>query len=124
LSSTPSNIFADVAPPATGERFETLLAHRNLVIERIVSSATLVPLRQAQTQDEWVVLLSGEASLEVNGQRVRLASGDTLFLPAGTPHTVERASEGALWLAVHLHPDGASQASQSAAMPAALAMRT
>jgi cupin 2 domain-containing protein len=32
------NLFADAAPFSAGERFETLLSHKNLVIERIVSS--------------------------------------------------------------------------------------
>ena len=27
-----------------------------------------------------------------------------LFLPAQTPHTVLQVSDGALWLAIHLHP--------------------
>jgi cupin 2 domain-containing protein len=34
---------------------------------------------------------------------VQLKSGDHLFLPARTPHTVQCVSDGALWLAVHLH---------------------
>lgn len=98
-----ANLFADQTPPATGERFDTLLSHRQLVIERIVSSADLTPHTCVQSQDEWVVLLQGEATLQVDGQPMALAAGDHVFLPAGTPHSVERASAGALWLAVHLH---------------------
>ena len=37
--------------------------------------------------------------------RDRLKAGDHVFLPARVPHTVQRVSEGALWLAVHLHPE-------------------
>jgi cupin 2 domain-containing protein len=99
-----ANLFVDIVPPATGERFETLLAHGQLVIERIVSSADLAPHTYLQPQDEWVVLLQGEATLQVDGRPVVLAAGDHLFLPAGTPHSVERALAGSLWLAVHLHP--------------------
>ena len=98
------NLFADAAPPITGERFETLLACRNLVVERIVSSAVVESIEYLQPQDEWVVLLRGEAALEVAGEAIGLQPGDYLFLPAGTKHTVKSASEGALWLAVHLHP--------------------
>lgn len=101
------NIFADARPPATGERFEPLLSHRNLLIERIISSSAITPTEYVQTQDEWVVLVQGEAVLEVAGAPVTLKSGDHLFLPAGTPHTVARVSDGALWLAVHLHPQQA-----------------
>ena len=99
------NLLADVAPPRAGERFETLLAHRNLVIERIVSSAATTPRAYVQSQDEWVVLLAGEAVLEVGEEALALRAGDHVFLPAGTAHTLRRVSDGALWLAVHLHPD-------------------
>lgn len=98
------NLFADAIPLQEGERFETLLSHKNLVVERIVSSAAITPCEYVQPQDEWVVLVQGEAVLAVAGEPVALKSGDYVFLPAGVPHTVERVSQGALWLAVHLHP--------------------
>ena len=100
------NLNANAAPPAEGERFETLLAHRNLVVERIVSSSRIAPQRYVQEQDEWVLLLRGEATLDVDGERASLVSGDYLFLPARTPHTVLNVTDGALWLAVHLQPEG------------------
>jgi cupin 2 domain-containing protein len=98
------NLFADAAPPATGERFETVLSHKNLVIERIVSSSDITPQEYVQPQDEWVLLVQGEATLRVAGESVELKSGDHLFLPANVPHTVERVSHGAIWLAVHPLP--------------------
>src|SRR5688500_2629726 len=97
------NLFEDCSPPDAGERFDALLTHRNLVVERIVSSAKIAPTEYAQSQDEWVVLVRGEAELEVAGEAVAMKSGDYFFLPAGTAHTVKSASDGALWLAVHLH---------------------
>lgn len=104
MSVLPSNFFADAQPPAEGERFDTLLRHRNLQVERIVSSARITPQAYRQDQDEWVMLVQGEALLEVDGTEVVLKAGDHLFIPAGTPHTVRRTSDGATWLAVHLHP--------------------
>ena len=98
------NLFTDSEPPRDGERVDALLTHRNLVIERIISSADFASKEYVQSQDEWVVLMSGAAVLQISGQRVSLKAGDYLFLPAHTPHTVEQASSGALWLAVHLHP--------------------
>ncbi len=100
----PVNLFADLAVPAAGERFETLLRRGRLEIERIVSSARPDVGLYDQKQDEWVVLLEGQAVLEVSGDRVPLTRGDALFLPAHTAHRVLETSEGALWLAVHLHP--------------------
>ena len=99
-----ANLFADDAPPPEGERFDVLLSQRNLVVERIVSSGRIDTGEYAQSQDEWVVLLRGEAEVEVAGEVRRLGVGDHCFLPAGTPHRVRSVTEGAIWLAVHLHP--------------------
>lgn len=99
------NLYTDAAAPLEDERFETLLRHRNLVVERIVSSAAIGSSEYVQAQDEWVLLVKGDAVLRVAGESLALASGDYVFLPAGVPHTVERVSPGALWLAVHLYPD-------------------
>lgn len=98
------NLYENAQPPAAGERFDTLLSHQNLVIERIVSTSKIAAQEYVQEQDEWVVLLQGEALLEVAGEAQPLKAGDYLFLPARTPHTVLRVSDGAMWLAVHLHP--------------------
>ena len=104
-SGSPGNLFDDAQAPRQGERFDELLRHRNLVVERIVSSAVITPADYVQTQDEWVLLVHGEADLRVAGELRTLKTGDYVFLPAGTPHRVERTQAGTLWLAVHLHPD-------------------
>ena len=101
------NLFSASDAPAHGERFEELLRHRNLVVERIVSSSAVEPCEYRQSQDEWVLLVRGEARLVVAGKALSLVAGDYVFLPAGVPHVVESASQGALWLAVHLHPEQA-----------------
>ena len=98
------NLYENALPPAQGERFEPLLQHRNLVIERIVSSATATPTEFVQAQDEWVLLVQGTAVLDIDGTATSLGAGAYVFLPAKTPHRVTQVSAGALWLAVHLHP--------------------
>ncbi|QLG88996.1 cupin domain-containing protein [Chitinibacter bivalviorum] len=97
------NLFRDTAPPLEGERFETLLSHKGLLIERIISSPRIAATEYIQSQDEWVVLLQGEATLDVAGEQIELKAGDYVFLAAQTPHTVQKVSDGAVWLAVHLH---------------------
>ena len=97
------NLFLDAQPPAQGEKYETLLRHRNFVVERIVSSSATSPVEYLQSHDEWVLLVRGTAALSVAEERIDLKAGDYLFLPAGVPHRVESTSNGALWLAVHLH---------------------
>lgn len=98
------NIHDDAAVPASGERFDTLLRHRNLHVERIISSRDIRPAEYVQEQDEWVLLVQGSATLLIDGQTTELRAGDHVFLPARTPHTVTAVSQGAVWLAVHLHP--------------------
>jgi len=95
------NLYDTSAPP-TGETFTTLLEHRNIRIVRIVSSDQVEPVEYLQEEDEWVALLEGEATLEVNGRTVHLSRGDTLFIPAHTPHTVTATRRGTVWLAVHI----------------------
>jgi cupin 2 domain-containing protein len=107
------NLFIDATSPPEGERFDTILSHRNLVIERILSSSRIQPKEYVQTQDEWVVLIRGEAELALGGKSITLKEGDYLFLPAGVPHRVECASEGAMWLAVHLHPESGTDSANS-----------
>jgi cupin 2 domain-containing protein len=101
-----ANLFAGLPCPATGEAFETLLRHRNLVIERIASSATPEPDLYDQVEDEWVLLVQGQATLEVSGETLALGPGDHLFIPAHTQHRVLATSgePPCLWVAVHLHP--------------------
>ena len=96
------NLFEQCQAPAEGERFETLLAHQGLLIERIISSPKIASTEYIQPQDEWVLLVQGEATMDVAGVEVTLSSGDYLFLPSKTPHTVRSVSDGALWLAIHL----------------------
>lgn len=101
------NLFADATPPPEGERFESLLRHGPVHIERIVSSATPEPGTYIQGQAEWVVLLRGRARLTVDGRPVALEPGDHLAIAPGVPHTVDETAEGTVWLAVHI--DGATE---------------
>jgi cupin 2 domain-containing protein len=92
--------------PSSGERFEQILAHRNLVVEQILSGRNDDPETFVQDQDEWVLVVAGGAELAVNGVRLGLAPGDWVFLPSGVPHAVLHTDPGTSWLAVHLHADG------------------
>jgi cupin 2 domain-containing protein len=57
-----------------------------------------------QTQDEWVMLVRGEAKLEYDdGSQIDLKKGDYVMIPAHTKHRVAWTIENELtiWLAVH-----------------------
>src|SRR5436189_12769 len=86
-------------PFASSERFETLVEHANVVIEHIVSSAMPVDTEYVQPQAEWVMLLTGSATLEVAGEVSEVGVGDWVFFPPGTSHRVTRTEPATRWLA-------------------------
>ena len=96
------NIFENVNIPEKGELFEEILKTKNILIERIISSDNIKEKEYLQEQDEWVILLRGEAKLEIKGETMLLKEGDYIFIPSNTPHKVLETSKGAIWLAVHI----------------------
>ncbi len=55
-----------------------------------------------QDQDEWVMLLKGNAVLRFEGDcDLSLQAGDCLTLPAGLKHRVHSVSDDAIWLGLH-----------------------
>ena len=95
------NIF-DYTTPKTNETFTTLLEHKNVKINRIISSSDVKPIEYIQEENEWLVLLEGEATLLIDGESKVLSKGETLFIPAKVPHTVMKTSHGTVWLTVHI----------------------
>ncbi len=99
------NILAELPDASAAEVVETLLARPGVRIERIVSHGQSSPngFWYDQDEHEWVLLLSGSAALEIEGEGLReLASGDFLFLPAHRRHRVTwtAADRETVWLAV------------------------
>jgi cupin 2 domain-containing protein len=89
-------------PPTNSEIFETLLKHKNIEIKKIISNTLKTPQTFIQEEDEFVILLKGCAKLEINGEIKKLKSGDWIFIPAKTPHTLIKTKKTALWLTVHI----------------------
>lgn len=88
------------------EQFEPLLRRDGALIERIVSHGQVTPpdAPYLQPHDEWVMLLSGEARLQLEGAEERsLTPGDHMLIPADVRHWVTYTSttEATVWLAVH-----------------------
>jgi cupin 2 domain-containing protein len=84
------------AIPKNGEEFTTLLEHKNIKINRIVSSADVEPVEYVQEEDEWVVIIEGEATLFLEDEEKILKKGDTLFIPAKTSHKVLKIKDGTI----------------------------
>jgi len=97
------NIFKNLIEPKAGDEiFSTLLEHKNIKIELINSNSVISGESYQQEQDEWILLLEGEATLEVEGVAQLLKTGDYLFISAQTVHRVLFTDKKTLWLAIHI----------------------
>ena len=96
-----SNIFDNLSFPEKGESFETLLKEKKLTIERILSTSIIEKEVMIQEEDEWCIMIEGEATLLIAGQKRHLKRGDYCFIPAQTAHRVLDVKEKSIWLALH-----------------------
>ncbi len=81
----------------------TLIKTKTVRIERIVSYGQISENWYNQDQDEWLVLLQGNASLLYeNGLEIFLSKGDSLHIPAHQKHkvTFTSANPPCIWLAI------------------------
>lgn len=101
------NLFRDIPEALPEELFQTLAESGAVRIERIVSEGQATPQGEWYDQelDEWVLLISGGATLQFEGDAdaLVLKPGDHILIPAGCRHRVERTDnrEKTIWLAVH-----------------------
>jgi len=96
-----TNIY-DYIAPKSAETLTTLLTHKNIRINHIVSSDQLEDTLYLQEEDEWLVLLEGKATLLVKNEEKKLQKGDTFFIAANTPHKILQTAKGTVWLTVHI----------------------
>jgi len=86
--------------PSDGEETVALARATGFSVEQILSGRLAGPHQYEQDHDEWVVVLDGSATLEVDGVAHDLGAGDWWLLPAGTPHRLVPTAPGTSWLAV------------------------
>ena len=101
-----SNIFSLITNDLTEELFEDIVKKDGLKIQRIVSYGhkTSEGGWYDQDENEWVILLQGEAVLSFeNDKDVRLKEGDYVNILAHTRHRVSWTQSGfeTIWLAIH-----------------------
>jgi cupin 2 domain-containing protein len=95
------------AVAATDERIDALVEHGGVTIERIVSTGQASPpgFWYVSPRAEWVVLLSGAATLEFEGNPTPhpMKPGDHVLIEAHCRHRVAWTSdtEPSVWLAVY-----------------------
>jgi cupin 2 domain-containing protein len=101
------NLLAHLPTRLADEALEVLAETSNVRIERIVSLGHASPegVWYDQPQTEFVVLITGEAHVEFEGesQPRELKPGDYLAIPAHCRHRVAwtTSDEPSVWLAVH-----------------------
>ena len=101
------NLFNGIPAIIQDEHFQTLVTSGAIRIERIVSDGHATPQGEWYDQgwDEWVLLVSGGATLLFDGDATPriLEPGDHVMIPAGCRHRVEQtdATRKTIWVAVH-----------------------
>ena len=101
-----ANLFDNLLSGFSEELTEVLAQSKYVRIERIVSTGQASPKDSwyDQDEDEWVVVLKGQAKLlfEDEDEPVHMRPGDHINIPAHRRHRVEWTSpdEPTLWLAV------------------------
>lgn len=83
------------------EFFETLASGEGFRLERICSLPYGRGAVYDQSEDEFVLLLSGSAELDFDGDALEMKAGDCAIIPAHTRHSVLKtsASPNCVWLA-------------------------
>lgn len=111
LNMQTGNIYSEIPWPLHNEFFETLIQRQNFRIERIVSTGQTTPEGEWSDQawDEWVILLTGTATLRFESEEklIDMKPGDYVFIPAHSRHRVEQTdtNEKTVWLALHIQPE-------------------
>jgi cupin 2 domain-containing protein len=107
----PGNLFCLPVPVPEEEVVEVLSRRDGVRIERIVSTGQHSPAGfwYDQTEEEWVFLLQGQATMQwEDGSLTELSAGDWLLIPARKKHRVDQTSVDppCIWLAVFLQVSG------------------
>ncbi len=100
------SLFNGIPREMPEEIFSVILRTEGFRIERIVSRGQASPpdFWYDQETDEWVLLVSGSASLRFfDGRVIELMPGDYLLIPRHIRHRVERTDAGreTVWLVIH-----------------------
>lgn len=88
------------AAPDTGEHTHRLAALGGVVVDHILSGRLAGPVDYQPDSDEWVVVLHGRATLEVDDTPMHLGAGDWVLLPARVPHRLVETQPGTSWLTI------------------------
>lgn len=98
------NLYRSIPADLPREITEVVLAAAHFRVERIVSKGhgSAAGYWYDQEQNEWVLLIKGEAKLQFENEAAYLLPGDYINIPAHVRHRVEwtRQDEETIWLAI------------------------
>lgn len=99
------NLLSDIPDRLARELFDTLAESGHVKIERIISKGHTTPDSHwyDQEQNEFVVIIKGEAVIEFESSSSHLHAGDFMIIPAHCRHKVAWTPPDTetIWLAVH-----------------------
>jgi cupin 2 domain-containing protein len=107
MTITARNIFTSAGAPPGLEQCLTLFENSKVRVERIVSNTHSSPADfwYDQPEDEWVIVLRGQATLEfAGGESVAMRLGDHVTIASHVRHRVSETDAETIWLAVHVRP--------------------
>ncbi len=101
-----NNIFKQIPDNLDKEVFEQLIQSEDVKVERIISKghSTEPDYWYNQEQNEWVIVLQGEAILSFQaGDDIHMKAGDYVNIPAYQKHRVKWTTTDTetIWLAIH-----------------------
>ena len=103
--SDENNLFPGVPDKLDKELIEVLLQSENIKVERIVSKGHTSPETgwYDQLQNEWVVIIKGEALITFENKEISLKEGSYINITAHTKHKVSwtHPQLETIWLAIH-----------------------
>jgi cupin 2 domain-containing protein len=92
----------DKKSPISDEVSQILHKQKGVEITHIVSSSKLPDTLYDQDKDEFVIVLEGEAVLEIRGEKICLKRGEYVFIAAHVKHRILSCQDGTHWIAVYI----------------------
>ena len=100
-----NNIFAEIPGELDNELMQVLQQSDNIKIQRIVSKGQVSPETgwYDQQQNEWVIVIKGEAVITFEQTEVAMQAGSYINIPAHTKHKVSWTHPDleTVWLVVY-----------------------
>jgi len=100
-----NNIFAEIPDELDNELVQVLQQSDNIKIQRIVSKGQVSPETgwYDQQQNEWVIVIKGEAVIAFEQTEVAMQAGSYINIPAHTKHKVSWTHPDieTIWLVVY-----------------------